>query len=93
MSKAEADRINEKHGPSVIPSTMFPGNYANQLHDDTLTCNFLHNDKCSIYEDRPLICRLWGAVKQMRCPHGCKPFQYLTDGKSGKLIRQLERLG
>lgn len=29
--------------------------------------------RCSIYGDRPLICRLWGVVESMRCPHGCIP--------------------
>lgn len=28
---------------------------------------------CSIYAVRPLICRLWGSVENMTCPHGCVP--------------------
>lgn len=29
--------------------------------------------KCSVYEDRPMICRIWGAVEDMPCPFGCVP--------------------
>jgi len=29
--------------------------------------------QCSVYEDRPLICRLWGTAENMPCPHGCVP--------------------
>lgn len=29
--------------------------------------------RCSVYDDRPMICRLWGASTHMRCPHGCEP--------------------
>lgn len=35
--------------------------------------------RCTVYEIRPMICRLWGVVDSMRCPHGCKPEAgYLT---------------
>lgn len=31
-----------------------------------------HDGKCSIYEVRPTICRLWGLGRgEMACPHGC----------------------
>ncbi len=29
--------------------------------------------RCSVYELRPMVCRIWGAVKSMRCSHGCRP--------------------
>lgn len=29
--------------------------------------------RCAVYELRPLVCRLWGAVEDMRCPFGCVP--------------------
>lgn len=28
---------------------------------------------CTVYEHRPLICRLFGTVPDLRCPHGCMP--------------------
>lgn len=37
------------------------------------TCSHLTDDKrCAIYAHRPLVCRLYGVVNGLRCPHGCK---------------------
>lgn len=41
--------------------------------DDGLTCRFLKRQRCSIYEARPLICRLYGAADGLECSHGCRP--------------------
>jgi Fe-S-cluster containining protein len=49
--------------------------------------------KCSIYEDRPLICRLFGVVEGMKCPHGCKPEGgYLSDVRAFQLMRKAEKI-
>jgi len=37
------------------------------------TCVALKDGRCSVYEARPMICRLWGIDETMRCPHGCVP--------------------
>lgn len=29
--------------------------------------------RCSVYDIRPIVCRLWGAVPEMPCPYGCQP--------------------
>lgn len=42
-------------------------------------CSMLKGDRCTVYSIRPLICRLWGVVESMSCPHGCKPERTLTD--------------
>tara|TARA_R110000868_G_scaffold176609_4_gene414499 strand:+ start:10662 stop:11018 length:357 start_codon:yes stop_codon:yes gene_type:complete len=61
---------------------------------NTLDCNYLSNEKtCSIYDDRPLICRLFGMVKKMKCPHGCIPEAgMMSEQKSIKLIRYMENV-
>jgi hypothetical protein len=46
---------------------------------------------CSIYDDRPLMCRLWGVVESMPCPHGCVPDRMLTDREARDLLERLER--
>lgn len=28
---------------------------------------------CTVYDVRPLICRMWGAIDPMPCPYGCEP--------------------
>lgn len=40
-------------------------------------------DRCSVYDDRPTVCRLWGAQQSMRCPHGCQPDGGLLDDVTG----------
>lgn len=47
--------------------------------------------RCSAYDKRPMICRLWGVVETMKCPHGCRPSpRYLTD-EQGKDMLALAR--
>lgn len=31
--------------------------------------------RCTVYEIRPMICRIWGAAEDLRCPYGCGPEQ------------------
>lgn len=35
-------------------------------------CPYLENGKCTIYDARPLICRLWGVSEGLGCSYGCK---------------------
>lgn len=46
--------------------------------DRNLNCNYLKEGKCSVYKNRPLICRVWGVVENLRCPFGCKFERRLT---------------
>lgn len=50
--------------------------------DDDATCTALKDGRCSIYENRPYICRLFGAHKNMVCPHGCRPERWVSDEES-----------
>lgn len=47
---------------------------------------------CSIHDDRPLMCRLWGVVENMRCPHGCTPTRMLTVAEGAAIVTDAERL-
>jgi len=58
-SFAEAARIKERHGKVV------------DFDRKTLRCTLLVNGKCSVYADRPLLCRLFGVVEKMPCTFGC----------------------
>lgn len=49
---------------------------------DIYTCPALVDGRCSVYDVRPTICRIWGAVESMPCEFGCKPDQYLTDDEA-----------
>ena len=92
VTDLEYKRISEniKRNPEVKILPL--GTYNNHLIKKKVktfichTCEFLINDECSIYNVRPLICRLWGAVKSMPCHYGCKPVKYLTDEQAFNLI-------
>lgn len=53
----------------------------------SMTCPALGTDgRCTGYEGRPILCRMWGMTKCMRCPHGCEPSRWLTDQEVGELL-------
>lgn len=51
---------------------------------ETLVCNQLKFGRCQIYDDRPLVCRLYGAIPDphMRCPYGCEPTLSAARGRA-----------
>jgi hypothetical protein len=61
--------------------------------DEHLTCSLLVDGRCSAYAVRPLICRLWGSVASMRCPHGCVPSAVLTDGRARAMLDAARTIG
>lgn len=48
--------------------------------------------RCSVYEIRPLICRIWGSVKSMKCEWGCIPDEWLTDTQARSLLQRADAL-
>lgn len=57
------------------------------------SCPALVDGRCSIYDVRPLICRLWGVSEALRCEYGCTPDRLLTRDEAGWLIKESIRLG
>lgn len=58
---------------------------------NTLVCPYLSQDrKCSIYQARPLVCRIWGMAKRLPCNYGCKPDRYMEDREVMSLLFELE---
>jgi len=57
-----------------------------------LTCNALTILKrCSVYDVRPLICRLWGLTKVLNCSYGCVPEGgWLTEEQAYEYIARAE---
>ena len=58
-----------------------------------MECPLLKDGQCSIYAKRPMLCRLWGLVKKMRCPHGCEPSRWLTDQEAKHYLRLIGTTG
>lgn len=53
------------------------------------TCGYLRAQRCSAYEHRPLICRLWGVVEDLRCPFGCSADRILSKEEASGLMRAM----
>ncbi len=60
----------------------------------SLDCPYSLAGKCDIYEQRPFICRLYGAADDPRltCPHGCRPEKLLTADRTGELTDAYQKL-
>ncbi|MFF0176074.1 hypothetical protein [Micromonospora profundi] len=80
MSPLERQRIKER---GVEITTLAP------------TCPALTQiGLCSVYEVRPMICRLWGLVEQMACLWGCRPEGgFLDDLTARRLLRRADVIG
>jgi Fe-S-cluster containining protein len=59
------------------------------------TCSMLTPERrCSVYDIRPMICRLWGLVRSMKCPYGCRPEGgWLPDSEGIRLLAEADRIG
>ena len=62
------------------------------LAAEDLSCPLLRDGRCSVYADRPLVCRLFGAAEGIECPFGCRPARLLTDAEARALIRSADSL-
>jgi hypothetical protein len=67
MSDRERQRIRER-GVKITPHDE-AYNSIDVFYCDALTAEH----RCSVYEVRPIVCRLWGVVEDMKCPFGCIP--------------------
>ncbi len=86
MTRFEYDRITARIGRR--PPPLLADTAAGELG-----CRMLAPDgRCGVYDIRPLVCRLWGAVEGMPCPHGCEPAGgRMTDAAAGELVLELDR--
>ncbi len=42
-------------------------------------CPHLGDNGCQVYDERPLICRLFGTTPKLTCPNGCRPEQMIEE--------------
>lgn len=62
MIEHERERIQARHGVHI----------ADGMHPQGCPALTAHGN-CSVYDDRPMVCRVWGSVPMMSCPYGCQP--------------------
>lgn len=55
---------------------------------DNVTCIFLTDQGCSVYANRPFMCRLFGTTQNIRCPRGAKPNKLLTPKQEKKILQK-----
>jgi uncharacterized protein len=57
--------------------------------ESCLSCPYASESGCAIYDDRPLICRLYGATEDshLQCPHGRAPERKLTIAQTRAIWR------
>jgi len=53
---------------------------------DVKKCPLLEGGKCSVYENRPLMCRLFGTVEDLKCPYGKAPEKLLTKSQAAEIM-------
>jgi Fe-S-cluster containining protein len=80
INPVEAYYLIERHGAQIV-KTVHPANDPENpaaismptLGPDYTPCRFLTAERrCSIYEERPLVCRMFGHhALTLRCVHGC----------------------
>jgi Fe-S-cluster containining protein len=79
LTATEAERMKQAH----------PDRRA--LKTCPIMCSYLTpRNRCAVYRARPLICRVWGLVKRMSCPHGCVPDRWLSDHEFVELAAAME---
>ena len=90
MSPAERRRLTELGVDIPAVADILP----EVMAGNPGVCPALVDNRCSVYEARPLICRLWGAVQSMPCPYGCEvtPGLLMDDGAQ-ELIRRSLNIG
>lgn len=81
--------MSDREAARLTAATLAPPGY----HVATKTCRYLTPaGRCNVYAVRPLICRLYGVVETMPCPHGCQPDRWLTHDEGHAYIRQARAL-
>lgn len=92
------DAFKEADSPAMIGAAGALGD-TRTGQDGTLLaryrCSMLTADgRCSIYDDRPMICRLFGAAVGIECHKGCTPKDGLLPFEDGmRLMRDALRVG
>lgn len=78
-----------------IPWSEFEYNQLEQQKEIRFLCVYPHKGRCSIYDQRPFICRLFGTIEPphiMSCPEGCAPAFPLTADQASRLLARYRQL-
>jgi len=91
VAKIENRRARDRLGKSPYNS-LFDTLEEAKVNGLIPPCRALKNGKCSIYDIRPAICRLYGVSEGLPCMFGCKPKETISKKDAYSLIREIEEL-
>ena len=57
-----------------------------------LSCPHLGADGCQVYEERPLVCRLFGTTPRLACPNGRRPAVMISPAIEERVYRYFEQV-
>lgn len=90
MSEEELAMVRER-----IPS--FPGATEGMnrvMQVDHYKCPALVLGRCSVYDVRPMVCRMWGSEERLKCGHGCVPVGGHLPARAGmRLMDEIREVG
>ena len=91
-SRLEWKRIEQRTGMSW---THYMKEVERRSKSDALSCPLLADGKCSVYDIRPAVCRVFGSSLHARliCPHDRKPEQPMTAEATDALMDKISALG
>jgi len=72
MSNRERQKIRDRHGVDIPELPRGPRLLLTVIAPKTCPALTPLN-RCGVYDDRPMLCRLWGAVENLPCVYGCVP--------------------
>lgn len=78
------------HPPEMAAMEVVGGPFVS--HGGT-RCGYLTaENRCGVYDHRPLMCRAFGVTKKLRCPFGCVPDRWLSHAEARELWRAMDRM-
>jgi hypothetical protein len=90
MTRLEWDRIAQRigHAPEGDTHAMLAVAHA------TGDCSLLVDGRCSVYDIRPMVCRLYATGPAgLVCPHECKSERRLSNADGHVLMAKAHRIG
>lgn len=81
-------------GMSLLEAEILEARLGHALpKSEGIDCPFLTaENRCAVYEQRPMVCRLWGSTENLSCPHGCEREGSLTYGEGIALLSEVADL-
>lgn len=89
----ELKLLTEHAGRELATTDLsYAGGRAVGLGEFMKPCPFLVMRRCTARDVRPTVCRAFGVVDGMQCPHGCKPTKFITNKQQFRLFARVESL-